>query len=269
MEGYIKLYRKMLEWEWFKKPPVVIVFMFCLLSANFKDYDWQGENFPAGSFITSFESISKKTGLTIQQTRTAIRLLKSTYEVASKATNKYTVIYVENWAKYQSDEIETSKQNGKRINKQLTNKQQTTNKQLTTDKEIKELEEIKELKNKDIHTVVFDFWNLKSIGTKVPKITQLTEKRKSNIKSRLKDFDTDVDKANLESNVLLETIERAFKSDFLTKGTDGNKWIMSFDWVFESPNNFIKVYEGNYDNKVKSSKAGTYDENIRGRGTVL
>ena len=146
MEGYLKLYRKMLDWEWVTKPPVVSVFVFCLLSANFKEYCWQGQNLPPGSFVTSFESISKKTGLSIQQTRTAIRMLKSTNEITSEATNKYTIIYVENWAKYQSDETVANKQNSKLINKQLTNKQQTTNKQTTTDKELKELEEIKELK---------------------------------------------------------------------------------------------------------------------------
>jgi hypothetical protein len=47
---------------------------------------------------------------------------------------------------------------------------------------------------------------------------------------------------------------------------------MTFDWVFESPNNFLKVYEGNYDNKSgkSGSKAGTYEENIKcGLGTIL
>ena len=36
MEGYIKLYRKFIEWEWHDDPIVVSVFLHCLVLANYK-----------------------------------------------------------------------------------------------------------------------------------------------------------------------------------------------------------------------------------------
>jgi len=130
-------------------------------------------------------------------------------------------------------------------------------------------EDIKEYSSlKDLYIGVIEFWNIKAENTKIPKVLKLTEKRKSNIKMRFEELP----QSEKEDDGLLKIIEKAFKSDFLTNGLNDNKWTMTFDWVFESPNNFLKVYEGNYDNKSgkSGSKAGTYEENIKcGLGTIL
>ena len=49
-------------------------------------------------------------------------------------------------------------------------------------------------------------------------------------------------------NSLAKVIENAAKSDFLN-GKNDRGFIATFDWLV-SPNNFIKVLEGNYDNRV-------------------
>ena len=123
-QGYIKLHRQILEWEWYKNIPVRIIFEHCLLKANHTDKNWQGILIKKGSFITSYENLSIETGLSFQQTRTAINKLKLTNELTIKSTTKYTIISIKNWEEYQLD----NKQN----NKQITNKQQTNNKQITT-----------------------------------------------------------------------------------------------------------------------------------------
>ena len=46
---------------------------------------------------------------------------------------------------------------------------------------------------------------------------------------------------------MLTAIEKIKSSDFLC-GKGGKGWVITFDW-FVKPNNFIKVLEGNYDNK--------------------
>ena len=142
-------------------------------------------------------------------------------------------------------------------------------KDLKEPKKEKKIKEDKEDNFSGLYKEVLNLWNSKAEKTKVPSVSQITQKRKSNIKTRLEDFTAEERTTIGDLELLKNVIERAFKSDFLTKGTDDRAWIMNFDWVFGSPTNFIKVYEGNYDNKVKSSKAGTYEENIRGRGTVL
>lgn len=53
-------------------------------------------------------------------------------------------------------------------------------------------------------------------------------------------------------NSLAKVIENAAKSDFLN-GKNDRGFIATFDWLV-SPNNFIKVLEGNYDNRVTKNR---------------
>lgn len=46
---------------------------------------------------------------------------------------------------------------------------------------------------------------------------------------------------------VIEAIKRINKSSFL-KGQNNNNWVITFDWLVR-PNNFLKVLEGNYDDK--------------------
>ena len=48
MIGYIQLHRKLLEWEWFQKPEMVVVFLTLLLLANHQDGNWQGHEVKRG-----------------------------------------------------------------------------------------------------------------------------------------------------------------------------------------------------------------------------
>jgi hypothetical protein len=78
--------------------------------------------------------------------------------------------------------------------------------------------------------------------TSLPKIGKLTPKRKSALKSRIK-----------ESSI--EEVKEVFflveKSDFLSGRS--TSWKANFDWVL-NPNNFLKIIEGNYaNNKDKSA----------------
>lgn len=123
-QGYIKLHRQILEWEWYKNIPVRIVFEHCLLKANHTDKNWQGILIKKGSFITSYENLSIETGLSFQQVRTAINKLKSTNELTYQSTSRYSIISINNWSLFQQD--------NKQDNKQITNNQQTNNKQITT-----------------------------------------------------------------------------------------------------------------------------------------
>ena len=124
MQGFIKLHRQITEWEWYSNINVCRLFIHCLLKANHKDNKWQGIVIERGSFITSIENLAFETGLSGQQIRTALNKLKSTGEITSKTTNRYSVISIKNWNSYQLDNTQD--------NKQITNKQQTNNKQITT-----------------------------------------------------------------------------------------------------------------------------------------
>jgi biotin operon repressor len=125
-QGWIKLHRKLLNWQWSDSPNTGWLFMICLMSANHENKMWHGVLIEKGTFITSYPHLAKKVGLSEQSVRTSLNKLKSTGELTVKTTNKYSVITINNWITYQS----TNRQ----PNTRLTDNQQTTNRQLTANK---------------------------------------------------------------------------------------------------------------------------------------
>lgn len=138
-EAFIKLHRKMTEWEWYKDTNTFVLFIHCLLIANWKDGRFMGQIIPRGSFVSSYAQLAEQTNLSVQNVRTAINHLKLTGELTVKSHTKFSVFTVNNYCQYQDD--------NRQPNKQLTDNQQTTNKQLTTIEEYKEKKEEKEVKN--------------------------------------------------------------------------------------------------------------------------
>lgn len=100
--GFIVLHRKFTDWEWYDDINTKTLFLHLLLMANWKDKKWHGITVKRGQFLTSRDALSKQTGLSIQQTRTAIAKLISTNEVTKNTTPNYTLITVVNYDKYQN-----------------------------------------------------------------------------------------------------------------------------------------------------------------------
>lgn len=123
--GYIKLFRKMLDWEWYSDLSTFRLFTHLLLKVNYKDISWQGKVIERGSCVTSYQQLSLETGLTAQQVRTAIQHLISTNEITKCSTSKYTIIKVLNYDCYQC----INKQDNKQITNNQQAKQQTNNTQ--------------------------------------------------------------------------------------------------------------------------------------------
>lgn len=119
---YIKLFRKLIDWKWFKDSITLQVFIFLLLRANWKRVEKNGIVLERGQVLTSVKDIATSTSASIRQTRTALEHLKSTNEVTIKTTNKFSVITIKNYSQYQGSD----KQN----DKQKTEKRQTTRHQI-------------------------------------------------------------------------------------------------------------------------------------------
>lgn len=126
--GYIALHRRLLNWEWYEDVPTKVVFIHCLLRANYEEMRWKGITVPRGSFVTSISKISSETGLSNQQTRTALSHLESTQEIAKLSYPNFTIISVKNYDAYQ----QTNKVSNKQSTSHQQGKQQTTNKPSTT-----------------------------------------------------------------------------------------------------------------------------------------
>jgi DNA-binding transcriptional regulator PaaX len=107
------------------------VFLHLLITVNWTDKKWKGQEIKRGSIVSSYEKLATETGLSVMQVRTAIKKLRSTGEITSKSSNKNTVFIVNNYDLYQG----SNKQN----NEPVTSKEQTDNIQITTTKESKEV----------------------------------------------------------------------------------------------------------------------------------
>ena len=120
--GWVKIYYSMQKWEWYDVPEMVALFVHLIIDANYEDRDWHGMKIERGQLVTSVSKLAKRVGITIQQTRTCLSRLEGTGEIVTKSTNKFTIITISNYDRYQSSP-ETE--------------QQTNNKQTTTPKESK------------------------------------------------------------------------------------------------------------------------------------
>ena len=142
MEGYIKLHRSILKWEWYSDINTQVVFLWLLLNANWEDSRYRGYEVPKGSLIAGRKRIAKELKISERSVRTSLEHLKSTNEITIKSTNKFSVITIVNWEKYQGYEEESTN----KLTNKLTNNRPTSDQQVTTYKEIKNIRS-KEMKN--------------------------------------------------------------------------------------------------------------------------
>ena len=102
---YIKLFRKMVNWEWYTDVNTKVLFLHCLLRANWKDGSWKGIAYKRGQFITSLNTLATETGLSVKMVRTALSHLIMTGEVISEGQGKgkgqSRIITVLNYDSYQ------------------------------------------------------------------------------------------------------------------------------------------------------------------------
>lgn len=110
-------------------------------------------------------------------------------------------------------------------------------------------EEIKTLWNKTDHSL--------------PKVLVLSKARKSKMHLRFLEMGKDRDGGAMS---VIETVFKKVSESPFLKGENGRGWKASFDWVFENGENWLKIYEGNYDER--KGKGGTTRPNeCRGRET--
>lgn len=133
--GFVKLDRRILDWEWYRDLNTCRLFIHLLLKANWKDGRFQGVEIPRGSLASSYSNLAEQTGLSIQNVRTAVRHLLSTGELTTEQHAKFTVFSIKNYNSYQSDNTDTSME--------ITGNSQAFNSDLTS------IEERNKIRNKE------------------------------------------------------------------------------------------------------------------------
>lgn len=256
---------RMLEWEWYDDLYMFRLFMHLLFKANNRDKEWHGTIIKRGQLVTSLANLSAETGLSYQQVRSCLDKLNKTGEINKQTTNKFTIITVCKYGKYQ----QSSAGEQQAINKQTTNKQQSNNNQITTTIEYKSKRDI-DISSTDVEdaatsrveidfVAVKEFFNRTMENASIPKIrAKIDGRRKEMLIARVREYGIDM---------VYEVITKAAASSFLNGG--GNRgFVADFEWLMR-PNNFPKVLEGNYDNHETSTINNGHSNNGTDRNEKL
>jgi len=152
---WIKLHKKIFDWEWYTQPHMAHLFIHLLLKANYEASSYRGESVKRGQIVTGRKQLSAETGISEQTIRTCLKRLESTGELTLEANQQSTKITISNYESYQERPRTTNQPINQPIN------------HITEDKKTEE-------QNNTSSKVPFsDFWN--AYGKKVGKAK--TEKK--------------------------------------------------------------------------------------------
>lgn len=101
MEGWIKIHRRLLDWEWMNCPNMVALWVYLLMKAANEDKDWQGETIEKGQLITSVSTISRETGIPTASVRRGLERLIMSKQVSIQTTKKWSKITICKYESYQ------------------------------------------------------------------------------------------------------------------------------------------------------------------------
>jgi hypothetical protein len=121
---YIKLNRAILSWEWYGDLAVRVLFIHILLNCRYQSGRWQGVDLQPGQLPTSLPNLSAGAGLSMQQTRTALKKLSSTGEITDTSTNAYRLITVVKWRDWQGAGNRPATDDQQASNRRSTGQQQ-------------------------------------------------------------------------------------------------------------------------------------------------
>lgn len=241
MEGYIKIYRNIRNWEWYCKPNTMRVFIHLLITVNYKDEQVGDRLIERGQGLYTTKELAEELGLSEKMVRSSLVHLKRAETVAITRLSKKQLITVLNYDWYQGERaikraIKGQSQQEKEIEKRKKKRKEAKeNKERKIDKEIRTIEE-----GEETRTRVYAEEQIKTLFNSacspLPRLVFLTKARKNGI-------------ATLLDNFSMEDVKQGFtkagKSSFLS-GNNDRKWKADFDWLIDV-NHFAKILEGNYD----------------------
>lgn len=237
--GYVKLHRKILNWERYPNATTRILFIHLIILANWEDTRQNGVLIKRGQLLTTVKELATINQQTIQQTRTALEHLKATNEITIKTTPRFSIITINKYDEYQS----SNKQNNNHTSYNQQAVQQTActenNKPTLLYKELRN-QETEEEKNTEpcsetsvfVNSVIQDF---NTICTSLSPIHISDTKAKAILNAR----------PHLYETSFADYFRKVEASDFLTNRTD-RSFAATFDWLMK-PENIDKVLSGHYD----------------------
>lgn len=105
--GWVKLHRKLLEWEWYEDAHMVHLLVHLLLTATHEDRKYKGLTIKRGQVVTSIKELAEALGASETSTRRRMKRLKSGGFLTIKVAHNITTITICNYDSYQMDKKES------------------------------------------------------------------------------------------------------------------------------------------------------------------
>ena len=250
--GWIKIYRKTIDNPIVCKDTdhlAVWIYLLCEATHSEIDVIFKGKRITLqpGQLITGRKKIADKFHISEYKVQRILKLFESAQQIAQQASNQNRLVTILNWEYYQQD----AQQDEQRMHNGCTTDAQRmhTNKNVIMKECNNNNTDVLSCENSKIdYAKIVDLFH--ELCPSLPKVLKLNDKRKNKIKLRLQEMGNDY--AKIE-----EVFKKTEASDFL-RG-EKNSWRASFDWLFENSTNWVKILEGNYDNRKTVKHPGVID----------
>lgn len=263
--GWIKLHRKITEWEWYDDGNTFRLFVHLLLTATHSPISYKGKLLKRGQRSTSIRKLASELSVDEKTIQRCLRNLETTKEIKVETMKIGTLVTIRKYDDYQNIDIEdvgfiptpapTPTPTPCHTPPPTQNKNDKNDKNINI---LVELSEDNSLSDSDgmpteqekpqgedriNYDSLVDYFNNKTCGVFGMLRKPLSEKRKKLIRARIREH---------SNEEFVEMIDIAMKSDFL-KGKNQRNWSATFDWLI-LPSNFEKVLSGNYTNRTESNQ---------------
>ncbi len=115
--GWVKLHRKLLEWEWYEDAHMVHLLVHLLLTATHEDRKYKGLTIRRGQLVTTIKELAETLGTPESSTRLRIKRLKSCGFISIKVAHNRTTITICNYDSYQERQTNRCERNAKDVRK--------------------------------------------------------------------------------------------------------------------------------------------------------
>ena len=193
--GFVKLPRTILEWEWYDHPDVFRIYIHLLIKVNYAPARWRGMDILEGEHITSTAKLSEELNMSEFKVRESLSKLEKTGFLKKTTTNKFTKLKLLQYGADLNNTDVKLKQNAvQTTSKVQPNQNQTTIKK--NNKENIEVEERKEVfKNKILNFSknfskqhldgFYEYWNIENKQTGR---LRFEEEKSWNLESKIKSW---------------------------------------------------------------------------------
>jgi len=120
--GWVKLHRKLLEWEWYGDAHMVHLLVHLLLTAAHEDRKYKGLTIKRGQVVTSKKKLSEALNMSETSVMRRLRRLEVDHFVDLKVDQHGTVITICNYDSYQSKQKVSGPLRGPKVEQAYNNR---------------------------------------------------------------------------------------------------------------------------------------------------